>query len=110
MQEELNLSADRDKYVAELEKMKLNNLENTFAQLSGMQNTAGNIDKVREMEDNMNSTLEALECCMKEMEVLRSRKAAINRTNRVLREEFMQKQEFWKESELNQKSVSFFLR
>lgn len=72
-----------------------------------MPNSAGNIDKVREMEDNMNSTLEALECCMKEMEVLRSRKAAINRTNRTLREEFMLKQEEWKERELKQKSVSF---
>lgn len=104
LQEELSLSAERENYVAQLEKTKLNSLENTFAQLSNMQSTAGNIDKVREMEDNMNSTLEALECCMKEMEVLRSRKAAINRTNRILREDFMLKLGAWKERDLKQKS------
>ncbi|XP_034241818.1 rootletin-like isoform X2 [Thrips palmi] len=104
LQEELKLSAEREKYVAQLEKTKLSNLENNFTHLSGLQNTTGNTDKIREMEDNMNSTLEALECCMKEMEVLRSRKAAINRTNRTLREEYMKKQEYWKERERKQKS------
>lgn len=107
MQEELKLSAERDDYVAQLERTKLNDLENIFARLSSLPNTSGNIDKVREMEDNMNCTLEALECCMKELEVLRSRRAAINRNNRTLREEFMHKQEEWKERELQQKSVSF---
>lgn len=95
LNEEIKLGQQKDQYITELEQAKVNNFQMASNWLASTPNAAADGNALLEMEENVNSTIEALECALKEMEVLRSRKAAINRANRVLREEFMQKRGEW---------------
>lgn len=97
LEEEIKLGKERDQYLIQLEQVKVNNFQMANNWLASTPNSGANGNTLLEMEENVNSTLEALECALKEMEVLRSRKAAINKANRVLREDFMKKRNEWEE-------------
>lgn len=107
LEEEIKLGQERDRYLVQLEQIKLHDFQMANNWVASTPNAAASSNALLEMEENVNSTLEALECALKEMEVLRSRKAAVNRANRVLREEFMRRREEWETEIHNQEVVSF---
>ncbi|KAK3930223.1 Tax1-binding protein 1-like protein B [Frankliniella fusca] len=106
LEEEMKLAKERDSYLVQVEQTKVHNLQMANNWLASTPSSTDNGNTLLEMEENVNSTLEALECALKEMDVLRSRKAAINKANRILREDFMQKKAEW-EDRLTKQRIEF---
>ena len=104
LEEMLKAGQERDRYLVELENIKLHGLQAANNWVASTPNASANGNALLEMEENVNSTLEALECTLKEMDFLRSRKAAISQANRTLREEFMLKRKEWETEKFNQKA------
>lgn len=105
LEEEIKLGKERDSYLVQVEQTKVHNLQMANNWLASTPTSADNGNTLLEMEENINSTLEALECALKEMDILRTRKAAINKANRILREDFMQKKADWEDRMTKQKNV-----
>ncbi|XP_026281434.1 calcium-binding and coiled-coil domain-containing protein 2 isoform X3 [Frankliniella occidentalis] len=106
LEEEMKLSKERDLYLAQVEQIKVHSLQMANNWLASTPTSTENGNTLLEMEENVNSTLEALECALKEMDIMRSRKAAINKANRILREDFMQKKAEWEDRLIKQRNES----
>lgn len=105
LEEEIKLGLEKDRYIVQLEQVKVNNFQMANNWLASTPNASADRTTLLEMEENIKSTLEALECALKEMEVLRSRKTALSGANRALRDEFVKKTEIWEEKLLKLQKV-----